>query len=185
MKKILTLVLVVAMVATLAIGVFAVNDINDDFNITDKATSTANITINNEFVYDSGAPVYSVDVVWAGTTLNPTTTFSGSTWNPSTHEWENVSNYTTDWKGAKVTVTITNHSNADIKATISALDASDSNVTLSADNASVVCESAATAALGTPDATVGNHIKTITITPSGNTNAATITASPVVTISAN
>ena len=98
------------------------------------------------------------------------------TWVPATHSY--TENVVTTW-GAddKVTVTVTNHSNAAVKATLEAPAVTD-GVTFTPDKT----EATIATAVGTArDAAPAD---TFTITPSGNTTVETINAQAKVTISA-
>ena len=64
----------------------------------------------------SGAVVYSVDIAW--TDMNFTYTGAGEgTWNPETHQYEGGTE--ASWTDSNASVTVTNHSNAAVKATAS------------------------------------------------------------------
>lgn len=124
MKKLFVLVLALSLVACLAVSASA------DTIGTAAGTATGNATINLDASVGGGADatetVYSVDVEWAETAF--TYTYVGSdtrdvlTWNPSTHQYEVISEAangeTSAWKDSTATVNVTNHSNAAVTATL-------------------------------------------------------------------
>lgn len=171
MKKILAISLVVVMMAALAISAFAVDTIT---KVDTENVSTGNITITNTVTINE-AKVYSVDIVWTNTAIAVETT-NTKTWVPATHSY--TENVVTTWgDDDKVTVTVTNHSNAAVKATLAAPAVTD-GVTFTPDKT----EATIATAVGTArDAAPAD---TFTITPSGNTTVATINATATVTITA-
>ena len=63
----------------------------------------------------SGAVVYSVDIAW--TNMNFTYTGAGEAWDPETHQYSGSSEGA--WTASNDSITVTNHSNAAVKATAS------------------------------------------------------------------
>ena len=58
--------------------------------------------------------VYSIDVTWGAMQFTYSTSGTRE-WNPSTHQYE--SNVTGGWTGSGNSITVTNHSNKDVKVT--------------------------------------------------------------------
>lgn len=181
MKKILAISLVVVMMAALAISAFAetkTDTLSQTIEVGQPALTnqeySQNITITNTVTY-SEATVYAVDIVWTNTAIEVETTVT-KTWNPATHSY--TENPVTTW-GAddKVTVTVTNHSNAAVKATLTAPVVTN-DITFTPD------KTEATIATAVDTARDAAPADTFTITPSGNTTVATINAQATVTITA-
>jgi hypothetical protein len=117
MKKILTLVIAVAMILTLSVSVFA------DTSLSDK-TSTDDIPVTVVVNVDTTGTVYKVDITW--TSLDFAYNFGTyGTWKPESHEYAAAG--TDGWivgserrDSATGTITVTNHSNAavDVTATL-------------------------------------------------------------------
>lgn len=112
MKKFLSLILAVMMIATMSTTVFAAGS--------DKIESDGGSTsINVSAVYSdstTAADVISVDVEWGD--MQFTYNVAGTkTWNPATHEY--TTNTTNNWTAQGNEIKVTNHSNVDVKATFS------------------------------------------------------------------
>lgn len=122
MKKIITLVLAVLMLATMSVTAFAAE--NTD-KLTDEKTST---TIDVTAVYAAGAStpdVVSVDLEWGA--MEFTYSVGGThEWNPADHSYTDKT--TASWSAEGNTVKATNHSN--IKVNVSfAFESKVNNVT--------------------------------------------------------
>lgn len=104
MKKILSLILAVALVMAVGATAYA------------ATISTGNQSIDVEAKYQDSittATVYSVDVTWGA--MQFTYSESGAmTWNPADHTY--TDNTTAAWTASGNTVTVTNHSNAAVTA---------------------------------------------------------------------
>ena len=113
MKKILSGILALSLVATMAVPAFAAD--NTDTN---DGTDGTNIAVNG--TYQAGAPaadVISVDLAWDDMTFTYTAPSKGD-WNAKTHEYENaVTGGWTATNGTDPKITVTNHSNTAVKAT--------------------------------------------------------------------
>ncbi|MBQ7294165.1 MAG: hypothetical protein IJW79_10560 [Clostridia bacterium] len=176
MKKIFALVLVVVMMASLAVSAVAVTITG----VTDPANkSSQNITINVTQDEVITPTVYSVDIVWTNTELNGKTDVT-KTWNPATHTY--TDSYVTDWTGETVNVTVTNHSNAAVVATL-AVPAAQSGISFAAEGDKTVANLASAAtgeSLGDPTKAPTDSF---TIIPSGNVAPGTnVNATATVTI---
>lgn len=112
MKKIAALILAIAMLMAMSTTAFAATITGGDQTIDVEAKYQDNT---------SSAPVYSVDITWGA--MQFTYTESGSmTWNPGNHTYTDST--TAGWTATGNTVTVVNHSNASITASL-AFDAFD------------------------------------------------------------
>lgn len=105
MKKTVSMLLVLAMVMALSISAFAAT-------LSNVGTDTAQVTGTYKGKEAAGT-IYSVDIEWKDMTFTYNAPYDG-VWNPSSHEYDNVTE--ASWEG-KGTITITNHSNGQITAT--------------------------------------------------------------------
>lgn len=146
MKKKLALVLTLAMVFSLA-PLSAYADTKSTIN---TANGTASCDVKATYVAgSSGGTVYSVDIVWGDMAF--TYTEGAGRWNPATHETTGAGGgiWTVDNSGGN-RIIVTNHSNAEITASIDYTPASSyEGITGSFDKAGIRLDSA----VGT---TVGN-----------------------------
>ena len=87
---------------------------------TENITSTADIKSKDVFaVYEKGASsatVYSVDITWGDMKFTYTDASEG-TWNPNTHEFDEI--VAASWSSDGNEIIITNHSNTNIEASFS------------------------------------------------------------------
>ena len=107
----------------------------------------------------SGAVVYSVDIAW--TDMNFTYTGAGEgTWNPETHQYSGSSEGA--WTASDDSITVTNHSNAAVKATakFEADSGYESTTMTFGNNEATVATAVGTEVASAPSAT-------ITVTPGG------------------
>lgn len=111
MKKLCTLFLAIIMIATLALPVFAEESV-------DANGGSANVNVNGVIQYtgSSETQIISVDVAWE----NMTFTYVEGVhfgWNPENHEYAGA--YEGYWENDRADITVTNHSNIEVNATLS------------------------------------------------------------------
>ena len=125
MKKAFALILTLALIATLTVASFAA--------VIPNETKTATSDLTATYIPGSeAATVYSVDVSWNGDNM-VFEYFEGDqgAWNPETHEYEAPTN--ARWTKDELIVTVTNHSNVAVDASISVDDVGGDGVTVYAD----------------------------------------------------
>ena len=107
----------------------------------------------------SGAVVYSVDIAWTDMSFTYTGAGEG-TWNPETHQYSGSSEGA--WTASNDSITVTNHSNAAVKATASyqAETGYESTTMTFGNNEATVATAVGTEVASAPSAT-------ITVTPGG------------------
>lgn len=116
MKKILSLILALAMVMSLSVTAFAAEG-SDGGN---KPGEDTNIDVSAKHVAGgSTGTVYSVDIKWTDMTFTYTDETT-KTWKPEDHSYE--TNPGGSWDKTTATVTVTNHSNAGVTATVAYTD---------------------------------------------------------------
>lgn len=154
MKKITSLLAAAAMVGTMGTTAFAADQ---------DGVGTGSYAADVHGTYKaggSGAVVYSVDIAW--TDMNFTYTGAGKgNWDPETHQYIGGSEEGA-WTASNDSITVTNHSNAAVKATAS-YKAERGYVTTSmtfGNNAATVATAEGTEVASAPSAT-------ITVSPSG------------------
>lgn len=109
MKKIISSIMALAMLASLSTTAFASNGIGNGGSDSAEVYGT----------YQKGGDteiVYSVDVSWTDFEF----TYNGAskgTWNPETHQYDNSTE--AGWADDKGTITVTNHSNTAVEASVS------------------------------------------------------------------
>lgn len=117
MKKILSIILTVAMLMSLSVAAFAA-DINSGGESGESGgQSGGDYTLGVSGVYVGGASAsetISVDISWQSMQFTYTVASNG-TWNPATHLYEGATQG--GWSTNQSTITLTNHSNVDIGAT--------------------------------------------------------------------
>ena len=116
MKKILFIILVIAMIATMSVTAFAADA---SPKVLDNANVPGSAVINVEGVYNRGEQLHTYKIVinWQAFTY---TFISGETWNPETHKWD-LTGGDGRWTIEDKNITITNHSSQPVKATASYL----------------------------------------------------------------
>ena len=110
MKKLFTILLAVAMLASMSITAFAA----DDTVTTDGGSKE--ISVNAKYVDEGTTPeVISADIEWGA--MEFTYSVGGTkVWDAQTHQYT-VTGATGGWSENGNTVKVTNHSNVDVKAT--------------------------------------------------------------------
>ena len=111
MKKLFSLLLAIMMIATIALPVFAEESV-------DANGGSANVNVNGVVQYtgSSETQIISVDVAWE----NMTFTYVEGVhfgWDPETHEYAGA--YEGYWENDRADITVTNHSNTEVNATLS------------------------------------------------------------------
>ena len=111
MKKLCTLFLAIIMIATLALPVFAEESV-------DANGGSANVNVNGVVQYtgSSETQTISVDVAWEDMTFTYVEGVHFG-WNPETHEYAGA--YEGYWENDRADITVTNHSNTEVNATLS------------------------------------------------------------------
>lgn len=152
MKKITTLLAAAALTCAMGTTAFAADQ---------TGVNTGEYSNNVKGTYQaggSGAVVYSVDITWEDMSFTYTAAGDG-TWNPNTHQYDGGSG--ASWSGSK-NITVTNHSNAAVKATASyqAETGYESTTMTFGNNGATVATAVGTEVASAPSAT-------ITVTPGG------------------
>ncbi len=156
MKKFLTLLLALSLVACMSLTVSAETFENAAFGAGNPTSvSTVSINLKESTTGDAGI-VYKVDVTWAGTNLEYTIENGDEAmvWNPDEHIYEvnGQANVNGSWGDSKVTAEVVNHSNTAIEATLTGL-VNTNGVGFTANRDDVTLASAAEGeSLGNPDA---------------------------------
>ena len=146
MKKIITLLMALAMVMSLSVTAFA-SDLGGSKDVTAKYEQN-----------ESEQPIYNVDLNWGDLTFTYTETTT-KVWNPETHT------YDTTTTGSWDKITVTNHSNVsvDVAMSVTPVDGTGVDVSLTGGNATL-----AAGEVGNVD---GAASVTGTITVSGKPNS--------------
>lgn len=109
MKKFFALALALALTMALAVTCFAAKDITA---VGGSKSETVKVNYNEGGKSDT---IYGVDVVFEDMTFTYTAASQG-TWDPDTHTYKDIDAAT--WSKSSANVTVTNHSNAAIVATV-------------------------------------------------------------------
>ena len=153
MKKITTLLAAAALTCAMGTTAFAADQ---------DGVNTGSYSADVKGTYQassSGAVVYSVDIAW--TDMNFTYTGAGEgTWDPETHQYSGSSEGA--WTASDDSITVTNHSNAAVKATAKFVaDSGYESTTMTfGNNEATVATAEGTEVASAPSAT-------ITVTPGG------------------
>ncbi len=112
MKKLLTLILALALVASVSVTAFAAEP--DATLIGDDNSASVDVYVTYEDTTNTPT-VYSVDVEWQE--MNFTYVSAGTlVWKPETHEYEQQT--TGAWETKSADIKVTNHSNAAVDVTV-------------------------------------------------------------------
>lgn len=111
MKKLFSLLLAIMMIATIALPVFAEESV-------DANGGSANVNVNGVVQYtgSSETQTISVDVAWEDMTFTYVEGVHFG-WNPENHEYAGA--YEGYWENDRANITVTNHSNTEVNATLS------------------------------------------------------------------
>ncbi len=169
MRKLLSVLLAVAMICALAITANA--------DTLDATTTTASKDVNATYVEGAKAgTVYSVDVAWGDMQFTYTDRSEG-VWNPATHTYDNKTEAA--WAPAAAdsgNITVTNHSNAAVGVAFAYTPAEGSTVTAAFDNATATLAAAVENDVeNAPKATVNLSITGGTISATGKIGTVTVT----------
>lgn len=151
MKKITTLLAAAALTCAMGTTAFAADQ---------TGVNTGSYSADVKGTYQAGgAVVYSVDIAWTDMSFTYTGAGEG-TWDPETHQYSGSSEGA--WTASDDSITVTNHSNAAVKATASyqAETGYESTTMTFGNNEATVATAVGTEVASAPSAT-------ITVTPSG------------------
>ena len=152
MKKLVSLLAAAALTCTMGTTAFAADQ---------DGVSTGSILLMSRVPIrpQSGAVVYSVDIAWTDMSFTYTGAGEG-TWDPETHQYSGSSEGA--WTASNDSITVTNHSNAAVKATASyqAETGYESTTMTFGNNEATVATAVGTEVASAPSAT-------ITVTPGG------------------
>lgn len=151
MKRIITILMALAMVMSLSVTAFA-SDLGESKDVTAKYEKN-----------ESEQPIYNVDLNWGDLTFTYTETVE-KVWNPDTHTYTDTVTGGS-WDKTESTVTVTNHSNVSVAVSMSVtpVDGTGVDVSLTGGNA--------TLAAGEVGNVNGAASVTGTITVSGKPNS--------------
>lgn len=175
MKKILTLILSLALLCVMAVPAMAADNIKDK-------NGSASANVKGTYVAGSGATtVYSVDIAWGSLEFTYTDASKG-TWNPENHSYDGAVAAKWSCEEDADKITVTNHSNAEVNFAFTAKSAAGfEGITLDFDTVSAKLDSAVGTTIAAAPA------KTVTVTPSGaladDTAAGTVIGTITVTLS--
>ncbi len=164
MKKVFALLLTLALIATLSVVAFAA-DVEGLTTTEGSNTASENLTVTYTSTVDE-TPVYSVDVSWTDMVVVYNAGALG--WNPESHEYDVVK--ADSWTDSTATITVTNHSNAKVNASVGV--AAVSGVSFDVTAAGEIDSAVETEVAQAPS-------KVFTVTASGDLAA---NASPAVTV---
>ena len=153
MKKILAMILALAMILSMSAFVFAA-DVSVSTN--GNTDSAVKVTVNG-----NATKVYRIEIKWEALEF----TYTMGAWDTQTHTYKE-----TTWSAAK-TIAIINHSNAAVTAEanyVASAEPDNVDITLTRTSGDTTLESAATAAFEDPDATNKANSIVYTLTASGN-----------------
>lgn len=109
-KKITSFLLALGLTMSLSVTAFAANS-----ETVTSDSGTATITVKGTYQGSATGGTISVNIAWDE--MNFTYTAAGNTWNPKTHSYNEDGNG--GWSTDTATITVTNHSEVAVKATLS------------------------------------------------------------------
>ena len=152
MKKLVSMLAVAALTCTMGTTAFAADQ---------DGVNTGSYSADVKGTYQTGGSdaVYSVDIAWTDMSFIYTGAGEG-TWDPETHQYSGSSEGA--WTASNDSITVTNHSNAAVKATASyqAETGYESTTMTFGNNGATVATAVGTEVASAPSAT-------ITVTPGG------------------
>ena len=107
MKKIIAIVLAMVLVLSLSVTAFAADLNGGSGDVTVKYTKG-----------EDGGTIYRVDVTWGSMAFDYTSEAKG-TWNPETHNYDNAAEAKWECAEGANKITVTNHSNTEVKVSLS------------------------------------------------------------------
>lgn len=113
MKKVLSIVLAIAMIATMSVVAFANSVVAENAAV----AGSKDIVVEATFANVDGIDMYKVDVEWTLDTAFKYTE-AGTVWNTAEHKWDPIAGEeaAAKWEG-QGTITVKNHSSEPISAT--------------------------------------------------------------------
>lgn len=111
MKKIVSCLLCLVLAMSMSVTAFAAED-----SVTKEETGSQNIDVTAKYTQSAPAPTYGVDIQWESMTFTYTETGT-KIWNPSTHTYSTTTG-TGAWDKTEAKITVTNHSDASVTATV-------------------------------------------------------------------
>lgn len=174
MKKLLVIILTLAMLCTLSVAASAASPIT-------SAGGTDQADVTGTYVPGSATDtIYRVDITWGSMEFTYTDAAEG-TWNPQEHKYDGATDAAWTCADGANKVTVTNHSNAAVKATLSYSAATGFEaVSGSFDNATITLATAVGTAKD--NAPTGSAMLTLTGALPKNTTAGTTIGSVTVTL---
>lgn len=154
MKKTISLLLALVLMLSLSFAAFAANGIQNGGSDSSDVKGT--------YKGKASATVYSVDIAWQDLSFTYNEAYEGE-WSPANHSYSNGTE--AGWAEGTGTITVTNHSNADITAVPSYEAAAGyESAGMEFSTSSLVVETADNGEDGAPGHAVEG---TITVTPTG------------------
>ena len=153
MKKLVSMLVAAALVCTMSTTAFAADQTGVD-------TGSYSADVKGTYQAGGSDAVYSVDIAWTDMSFIYTGAGEG-TWDPETHQYSGGSSEGA-WTASNDSITVTNHSNAAVKATASYQPETgyeSTNMTFD-NNGATVATAEGTEVASAPSAT-------ITVTPGG------------------